>query len=617
MPDAGRGRRRGPGGYRGKDRSRVAKGENPVRPMAALGTGKPAEGVLLDRACLAEPARRRSAARRLGLALLLSTAVLGGCSASAAKAVSSAATGGAGGTITVAVAGDFPTLDPARAADTESVSAVQLMYESLFSYNAAGRPSGRLARSWSWSDGGRTLTVDINPRARFADGTAVTSADVAFSLDRMLQAGSGAPEARSFSALVGFAALRAGRPDLATGIEQRGAHVVVFHLIHPMPYLPELLALPSASIVEMRIVEAAGPAAQSAAWWSQHSAGSGPYVLAKHIPGVGLWLRPNPHYWRRGVRVAGHAVGPFAPIQFRVVSDPAAQLALFKEGRLDVIDPLSPAQTAALGSPAHGARLLQGSDLGLSYLGFNTSRPPFNDPRLRLAVAYALDKTAILAAAGDQGQLAGGILPPGIAGYDAHLAPYPYDPTRARSLFGASGVTAPLPVTLLTIAADGTVQQAGADAVAQTVATELDAVGFQVRVRALSWPQYYQQLVAGNAQLFQGEWIADYPDAQDFFFNLLNSASIGVANDSFFSNADFDRRDGEAAATLSPALRAARYARLDRMVYDQVPLLPEFYDETTVLLQPSVRPATAGVFLAPPLMPQLERVWLVPSRAVR
>ncbi len=522
--------------------------------------------------------------------------------------------GHAGGTITVAVAGDFPTLDPARAADTQSVSATQLMYQSLFSYNTGGVLVGRLASSWRWSSDGLTLTVRLNHAARFADGRPVTSADVAFSLDRMLQAGSGAPEAASFSVLRGFAALRAGRPWLSTGIVQRGASEIVFHLRRPAPYLPELLALPSAAVVERGVVMAAGAAAAQPSWWLQHSAGSGPYVLGHLVPGQALWLYRNRRYWRRGARVAGAQVGPFARVEFMVVSSPASQLSLFRSGSLDVIDPLSPGEAAQLGTPAQGARVLEGSVLGVSYLGFNTAKTPFDNRLVRLAAAYALNKRAILAAAGGQGEMAAGLLPPGVAGYDGYLRPYPYDPATATRLLAQAHLRTPVPVTLLTIAASGTVQQAGSDAVAATVAQELDAAGFQVTIQSVPWTAYYQDLSSGSANLFQGEWMADYPDAQDFFFNLLNSASIGAGNATFFSNSAFDRLDASAAATVDPALRAQRFARLDALAYARLPLLPEFYDVSAVLVQPWVHPATLGVFLAPPLMPQLERVWLSPPR---
>jgi len=550
--------------------------------------------------------------------VVLLCAALAGCgpakpAASSAHARSTAIPGPdgatAGGTLTVAVSSDFPTLDPATAQDTESISAIQLMYEPLFSYGTGGRLVGRLAASWHWNAAATTLTVDIAPAARFADGTAVTSADVAFSLDRMLAKSTGSPHALSFSALVGFSEIRAGKPWLSTGIQEMGSHTVVFNLKHPVPYLPELLAMPSASVVEQRLVQGAP---SGAAWWFQHSAGSGPYALASSTPGQSLDLKPSPHYWRSGATVDGHPEGPFATVEFRIVTSPAEQARLFAAGRLDMLSNVSPQQLAGLTPPPAGSRLWESSDLGLAYLGFNVAKAPFDNPLMRRAVAYALNKQALLAAAGGQGQVAGGMLPPGIPGYDPALAPYPYDPARARALFAQAGGKPGLAVQILTISAGGTVQQAVTDAAAESVARDLDAIGFQVTVLKDTWQEYYRDLASGRANLFQAQWLADYPDPQDFMFNLLDSAAIGAGNASFYSSPTFDAAQARAAAMVDPAARAAAYKSLDDRVARDLPILPEFYTESAVLVQPWVAPQNFGVFLSPPLLPQLDRVWLLP-----
>lgn len=513
-------------------------------------------------------------------------------------------TAAAPSTITVAVPGDIPTLDPARAADTESISAVQMLYEGLFSYGPGGQLVGRLAQTWNWNDGNTRLTVQLNPRARFADGSDVTAQDVVFSLDRMLNAQTGAPEAQSFSALEGYAQLRAGQT--APGIAADGADTVVFTLTQPLPTLPELLALPSASIVEKALASQSGAA--SAQWWFQNSAGSGPYVLGSFSPGISLRLKPAPHYWRAGQPVGdGGTEGPFAAVTFQVVSSPSQQLQLFKAGKLDVLDPLGPAQEKALGAMPPGSRLLAAPALGLSYLGFNNAKAPFNNLDVRMAAAYALDQNAILAAAGGQGQVAGGILPPGVAGRDSALRPVPYNPQRSSALLAQSGLQMPIPVVLLTIASSGTVQ-AQNDAVVNLVAKELDAVGFSVTLRAESWQSYYQDLADGSDNLFQATWIADYPSAQDFFFNLLDSASIGGNNASFFADPAFDQLDAEAAATVNANARHQLYGELEQKAYQELPLVPEFYTENTALVRGNLAPANVATFLTPPLMPQYDQV---------
>lgn len=512
--------------------------------------------------------------------------------------------------IRVAVGGAIPTLDPAKADDTESISAVQLMYQPLFTYGSDGHLVGLLASSWTWSNNDQVLTVHINPLARFSDGSPVTAADVVFSLDRMLDASTGAPEAQSFSALEGYTQLRQGDPS--SGIVATGTDTVVFTLTSPLPSLTELLAMPSTSIVEEQLV--AQSAASSAQWWFANSAGSGPYVLGPYTSGVSLQLNPSPDFWMKGKPgPTGVTEGPYAGVLFQVVSSPATQLQLFKDGRLDVLDPLGPNQEKELGTLPAGAKLLEGSALGLSYLGFNTSKTPFNLLEVRLAAAYALNKTALLQAAGGVGQVASGLIPPGIPGRDASLAPYPYDPQQSIALLQKSGLSLPIPVVLLTIASSGTVQQGINDSAAQLIAKELDAVGFSVAVRSETWQSYYDDLQSGQDNLYQGSWLADYPSAQDFFFNLLDSASIGINNDTFFSDPAFNALDAQAASTIPTAAQDALFERMDHIVYQEVPLVPEIYEDTAVLVSSRLSPATLETFIAPPLMPRYDLVQVLGS----
>ena len=538
-------------------------------------------------------------AAAVGLALLA-----GGCGpVSSAALANNAAPALARSTLVVAVSSNFPTLDPTQARDTESVSAIQLLDEPLFTYNKAGQVEGLLASRWTWSGGGTVLTVQINPAATFADGKPVLASDVVFSLSRLVARSTNSPHASVLSDLQGYEQLRAGQA--APGLQATGARTVVFRLQRPITYLPEILAMPCAAVVEAQAVSAGG--ASQSQWWLQHSVGSGPYELSTSVPGTSLLLKPNPHYWRQGVQTSGGPEGPFAPVEFRIVSQAGEQAQLFDAGQIDV---LAPADTAAFsgGLPPAGSRLLEQGNEGLAFLGFNTTTAPFNNPVLRQVVAYAINMQALTAAAGS-GAPAAGLVPPGVPSYDAALQPNPYDPKKARALFAESGASVGLPITLLTIAASGTVQQGVSDSATSVIAQDLNAVGFAVTVRSDTWQQYYRDLAAGRENLFEGTWLADYPDPHDFVASLLGPGAPGQGS-AGFTGTKYLQAMALVHAAKDAAARVAAYERVQQAVLQEVPILPEFYTQSTVLLQPWVHPASFSVFLRAPLMPQLDRVWL-------
>lgn len=537
------------------------------------------------------------------LAVVLALSLLGGCARKAGVPPAPTQPTSSRNTIVVAVSAEFPTLDPVQARDTESISAIQLLDEPLFTYNGSGAVTGLLASQWNWSQGGTVLTVHLNPLATFSDGAPVLASDVVFSLQRLVASATGSPHASTLSDLAGYAQLRAGQPS--PGIEATGTRTVVFRLERPISYLPEILAMPCTSIVEANAVVASG--AQSAGWWLAHSVGSGPYVLGTSVPGQSLTLTPNLHYWRQGVPAGSGQEGPFAPVEFRIISQASEQARLFAAGQVDVLAPADPSAFAPNLPPA-GSHLLEGGNDGVAFLGFNTTTAPFNNRMVRQAAAYAIDMSALTRAAG-AGAPAAGLVPPGVPGYDAALSPYPYDPSEARALLAQAGPSGGLAVTLLTISAGGTVQQGVSDSATAVIARDLNAVGFQVTIRKDTWQQYYRDLAAGHENLFEGTWLADYPDPQDFVANLLGPGAPGQGPDGF-AGTSYLRALGQVQAATGQAARLAAYEAVQQTILADVPILPEFYTQTAVLVQPWVHPASFRVFLRAPLLPQLDRVWL-------
>jgi oligopeptide transport system substrate-binding protein len=521
-----------------------------------------------------------------------------------------------GGTITTAFSSDMPTLDPGAAGDIQTMAVTQLMYESLVTYMPTGAElMPGLADRWTWSDGNRTLTLHIDPRARFADGAPVTSADVLFSLERMMNPEEKAPYASSFSDVVGYSRFVKGRAKTVAGIAAVDPATVRIDLKTPEVFFLNLLALPSAAVLEKSRVEAA-PGGEFGNWWATRSFGSGPYVLDRWVKGQRLTLKANPNYWRRGTRAPdGVEFGPFAStIVYQLQVQGPQQVLEFEKGQLDYLS--EPVPSSAYLQIMRSARWKRDyhsqPQMAVFYTGMNVRMAPFNDLRVREAVAYAIDKQRIVQVLNGRGQVAGSFLPPLMPGHDAALRPYPYDPARAKALLREAGYVPGAPIDFYV--PDINVMSKAAAVVQQ----DLQAVGIPTSIRKEKWDVFLKDVsTPGRAPLVQLGWLEDYPDPQDFVYNLFNSASAvrGGNNASFYSNGQVDALEARADADADEATRLADYRRIQQIIYKDVPIVPEFYPTNDTLVQPWLDDqGHIQLILHPVMQPQLDKVWVEPHK---
>lgn len=563
------------------------------------------------------PGRRGDAA--LPALLLAAALLLSACGPAAparpAQTAPHAAAGPVfGGTITTAFSSDMPTLDPNAANDVETISATQLLYEPLITYQpTSARLMPGLADRWSWSNGNRRLTLDLDPRAHFADGTPVTSADVLFSLERMIDPKEKAPYASFFSDVVGYHAFVKGTAATISGLTAPNAATVRIRLRTPEVFFLNVLALPSTSVVERSRVEAA-PGGEFGDWWATHSYGSGPYVLGRWVKGQKLVLEANPDYWRKGQKTAsGIEFGPFAQrIVFQLQVKGPEQVLEFEKGELDYLaEPLpSSAYLQVMRSPKWRADYRSQPQVSVFYTGMNVQMPPFDNRTVRQAVADAIDKRRILQVLNGRGQLAGSVLPPLVPGYDAALKPYPYDPQQAKALLAQAGFKPAAPIPYYVPQIDVMTKAAA------VVQADLQAVGIPTVIREEPWDVFLKDVsTPGKAPLMQLGWIEDYPDPQDFVYNLFNSASAvaGGNNTSFYKNPELDHLEALADADTNVASRLADYRRIQQIIYHDVPVVPEFYPTNDTLVQPWLNDqGSIALLLHPVMQPQLDKVWIEP-----
>src|SRR6266704_5161962 len=326
-----------------------------------------------------------------------------------------------------------------------------VLLTTLVRYDSALVPRPYLARAWTWSEDRKSLTFRLQPGVRWGDGVPTTARDVAWTLSAARDAATGYPRLNDFA-------------DVAF-VNDPNDSTVVIRFTHSQDAIPDVLT--DLAILPAHVLDSIPRAELRRAAWNQPPVGNGPFRFVAHEPN------------RRWVFAADSGFpaalgGPpaLARLIIVVVDDPTAKLAALTAGEIDF---------AGI-QPAHAAFVRKDTALTvLDYplifpygIVFNVRRSPFDDARVRLAVALALDRREIVDGyLYGFGSVADGPVPPGVPGY-VPVRPLPLAADSARRLLGGRRVA----FELLTVGS-------GEAALEQMIQARLAAVGFDVAIRQL------------------------------------------------------------------------------------------------------------------------------------
>jgi oligopeptide transport system substrate-binding protein len=233
--------------------------------------------------------------------------------------------------------------------------------------------------------------------------------------------------------------------------------------------------------------------------------------------------------------------------------------------------------------PTYGPDLRHSTDFSVSYYGFDTHVPPFDDPNVRLAFAKAVDWDRIVGLA--EAPLATSLVPAGVPGRDEEDHRPTYDPDAARQLLADANFPNGEGFPTVTLATYGVGFE-------QTVAAELEAnLGVTVNIEAQDFRDYLGRASGPGAPgIFTMSWSADYPHPHDFLGLLLETGS--TSNEGGWSNADYDALLEQAAATDDLQEQQALYAQAQEILEVEAPVVPVTYGETWVMAREGLLGAT-------------------------
>jgi ABC-type transport system substrate-binding protein len=456
------------------------------------------------------------------------------------------------------------TLDPARINAASDVQLLLQLYAGLTRLDENGTPYPSLAASWSESADGLTYTFRLRAGLTFSDGSPLTAMDIRRSWLRILDPATASTAPDVLSVIQGAPERLAGGPESSVAIEASDSTTLKVVLRHPASYFTAIVATPTAFVVPAT--------ADASAEWQQVGSfiGSGPYV-ADRMDGADLVLRANDQY----------VAGPPPISEVRWVTDlPGDAVTAFADNQLDLTGVASWDASWIAYDPDLGPALHAAAALNVQYFGFDTTRPPFDDARVRRAFALALDRPRLVGLAEGNGATpASSVVPPALwpAGMqDDQRA----DPAAARALLDSAGYADRSRLGVITVQGTGL-------GVEPAVAVWRDELGVQIQVETMEFRDYLDALNQRNLQVFTISWIADYPSPYALYsLLLLPDAASNYGN---WRDDEFVRLLDAASAATTPSEADDAYAAVDRYVDEQAPVIPWSYGASWWLARPGLR----------------------------
>ncbi len=354
-----------------------------------------------------------------------------------------------------------PGLDPTAGAASAIAEVVHYnIFETLTKIQPDGSVTPLLAERWDISPDLRTITFHLRQGVKFSNGEPFNAQAVVFSFERAASEKSTNKDKRVFAAL--------------QSVRATGDHTVTITLPAPDPDFLFYMGQATAAIVEPK----------SAATNATRPVGTGPYTLQNWAKGSSVVLRAWPGY--RAARDIA-----IQRATFRFISDPAAQVAAMLSGDVDAIARTTSRGLAQFKANARLQTLISGSR-AKTVLALNNARKPLNDVRVRRAIAAAIDRQAVIAAAADGlGVPIGSHYVPSAPGYVDTTGINPYNPDKARALLKEAGVTTPLTLSLV-LPPPPYARQGG-----EVIVAQLAQVGITAKVQNVEWAQWLANTYGG------------------------------------------------------------------------------------------------------------------------
>lgn len=410
-----------------------------------------------------------------------------------------------------------------------------------------------LATDWTISEDGLEYVFNLREGVSFHDGTPFNAEAVKFNFDRMLDESHPQASTGPFPLAFFFSSV--------DSVEVVDDLTVKFTLNEPFAPFMSNLASPTGLIVSPAAVE------QYGADYGRNPVGTGPFKFEEWRSNTSVVASRNDAYW--------DGAPALEAVIFRPITDANTRVAEMLSGGIDVLLETPPDNVAQFANDAN-YQVVEAVGPHVWYVMLNAKEGPFADVRVRQAVNYAVNKESLVNdVLQGTAEVSAGPIPPAFNwAYNEDVAPYPYDPEKARALLAEAGAEGASLTFLVTEGGSGMLDPVP---MGTAIQADLAAVGLDVEIQTYEWNTFLSEVnpgLEGKADMAEMAWMTTDPDTLPFL--TLRSAAFpaeGGFNSSYYSNPDVDELLDQARLSTDPEERGDLYKQVQAITHEDAPWL--------------------------------------------
>lgn len=488
------------------------------------------------------------------------------------------------------LAGEPATIDPNKASWAVERSVIQQCFMGLLGFNQDLTLRADVAKeipttaNKGISSDGKTYTFKLRTNVTWSDGIKVKAKDFEFSVKRLLDPDLACEYASFYYDIVGAEEYNgAADKDAATKAQLKAAvgvkavddYTLEIKLNAPRPTFTQLMALWCVYPVREDIITQYGDQ------WTEppHYIGNGPFVLTQWTHQDSMTFEANENYWGTKPKLS--------EIQYKMITDVNAELAAYKNNELDLVRVPPGSEKAIMQDPVLSKEIVRYNELVTFAYQFNVTKPPFDNKKVRQAIATAIDRVSFVdKVRSGVGTPALSWIPPGMPGHDPDLGKeYEFNVTKAKQLLAEAGYSDVSKLPDIKFQFSDT---AGNRLMAQFLQGQMkDNLGITITLEPME-TKAFQQLVNSEQHTWAWfGWGADYPDPDNWLPELFGTGAGN--NHTLYSNPEFDALAEEATSELDNTKRLQMWAEAQEIVMADSPIVTMFYRERFWLAKPYVK----------------------------